>query len=67
MTQSAANPRLLSFYTAECQRVHDLLDRLGVPREVGQQTMSQRLERFVEAWEESDHLIRTVLRAHLRK
>ena len=65
--QSAANPRLLSFYTAECQRVHDLLDRLGVPREVGYQTMSQRLERFVEALEESDRFLRMVLREHLRK
>jgi hypothetical protein len=42
--------RTLSFYVSECERVHDLLDRLDVPRVEGQ-SMSQRMEYYVAAYE----------------
>ena len=48
--------RTLSFYVSECERVHDLLDRLDVPR-VEHQSMSQRLEQYVEALEEGRKLV----------
>lgn len=42
--------RVISFYVSECERVHDLLDELGVPRE-DDQTLSQRMEAFVRSYE----------------
>lgn len=59
MTKLTSIPtRTLSFYVAECERVHDLLDRLDVPRVEGQ-SMSQRMEQYVRSREKLVRVLRT--------